>query len=179
MLFSSYSKHSHSIYLIRYIIRDTDSRTQRKREACYRGMDRVEEACVHSIRDHSSHCHPMNGGMWGGTKGAIQVRHLLRNLCLNNDPHPPFVLDFSTHDQDMKGLMEAWSNKGEYFQDMAFLTDVVWSLVQDRQLSHDAYCCTQFPYTVPFPTKRYSNYQHVGQVFDHDNQPRMTDVDLI
>ena len=74
--------------------------------------------------------------------------------------------------QNISSLMHEWSNKGEYLQDMRFLAEIVWPIVE-----HDAYCCEKFRDTRPFPTKRYLNYQHVGQVFDSHDQPRMDDID--
>lgn len=32
-------------------------------------------------------------------------------------------------------------------------------------------------YSRPFPTQRDENHQHVGQVFDHQDNPRMGDID--
>lgn len=45
------------------------------------------------------------------------------------------------------------------------------------QLSHDSYCCLRFPNAKGFPTKRPYNYQHVGQVFDENDQPRISDIE--
>jgi len=62
-------------------------------------------------------------------------------------------------------------------QDMQFLAKVIWPIVEPDHIAHDAYCCEKFLHTRPFPTKRYSNYQHVGQVFDSQDQPRVSDID--
>ena len=61
--------------------------------------------------------------------------------------------------------------------DLHFLQSKVWPEIKDKQLSHDAYCCDRYPNTKPFPTRRYKNYQHVGQVFDGEDHPRMMDID--
>ena len=49
-------------------------------------------------------------------------------------------------------------------QTQPFLRDHVWPLIKHDQLSHDAYHCTQFPDSYPFPTRRPTDFQHVGQV---------------
>lgn len=105
---------------------------------------------IHILRDHVNHCIVMNGGMWGGTKGAIR---------------------------SMKQRVEAWSNRDEYMADLHFLEQRVWPDVKDIQVSHDSYCCDRFPNTMPFPTKRPYTYDHVGQVFDAFDNPRMMDID--
>ena len=35
----------------------------------------------------------------------------------------------------------------------------------------------QYPEARPFPSKRRNDYQHVGQVFDAHDNPRMGDID--
>lgn len=57
---------------IRYIVRDSDSRLNaRDRIAVEEWIESGKP--IHSIRDHVNHCFPMNGGMWGGIRGAIKV----------------------------------------------------------------------------------------------------------
>ncbi len=92
----------------------------------------------------------MSGGMWGGIKGAIP---------------------------DMKSEILGWSSRDEYAADLHFLDQRIWPLVRDKQLSHDSYCCDRYPHTRPFPTRRASTYQHVGQVFDANDNPRLMDID--
>jgi hypothetical protein len=91
----------------------------------------------------------MSGGLWGGTKGAIQ---------------------------DMKSQIMS-ANREEYMDDIRFLHDTISPKIKNKQIAHDSYCCKEFPNTRPFPTQRYPNYQHVGQVFNELNEPRMTDID--
>lgn len=78
--------------------------------------------------------------------------------------------------QNISSLIHEWSNKGEYLQDMQFLAKVIWPIVEHDYVAHDAYSCEEFRDTRPFPTKRYSNYQHVGQLFDSHDRPRMDDI---
>jgi hypothetical protein len=103
---------------------------------------------VHIIRDHPGHCHRMSGGLWGGTKGAIRDMH--------------------------RKIME--SERDAYMDDIFFLRNRIWLEIRDKQIAHDSYCCKEFPNTRPFPTQRYPNYQHVGQVFSEFNEPRMSDI---
>lgn len=105
---------------------------------------------VHIQRDHVNHCIVMNGGMWGGTKQALP---------------------------EMKLLIENWEARDEYMADLHFLDQKVWPLIKHKQISHDSYCCDRYPHSRPYPTQRYYNYQHVGQVFDEKDQPRLTDID--
>jgi hypothetical protein len=91
----------------------------------------------------------MNGGLWGGRKGAIQ------------DIYKKFI---------------HW-NRDVYMADIIFLHKMIWPKVKDKQIAHDSYCCIYFQNTRPFPTQRYPNYQHVGQVYSEFNEPRMADID--
>lgn len=77
----------------------------------------------------------------------------------------------------MQGLVKKWSNKDQYGADLTFLNSVLWPMIEKDQISHDAYCCEQYPNSHPFPTKRPDNYLHVGQVFDENDKPRMDDID--
>ena len=74
-------------------------------------------------------------------------------------------------------LIKSWNEKSKYGGDLRFLCRVVWPLIKNDQLAHDAYTCKEYPNSLPFPTKRPENYQHVGQVFDENDNPRMGDID--
>lgn len=143
----------------RYIIRDVDSRLNaRERFAVEEWIlasdpllkDQIKFPKIHIMRDHINHCNVMNGGMWGGIKNAIPA-DIIENF-----------MSFS---------------KDSYLADMNFLKSEIWPLIKDEQLSHDSYCCDQFPHTIPFPSKRYLDYQHVGQVFNAYDEPRLSDID--
>ena len=56
-------------------------------------------AQIHSLRDHPNHDRPLNGGMWGGTRGAVP---------------------------DMAKLVRGWSNRETYMGDLDFLNKKVW-----------------------------------------------------
>ena len=136
----------------RYIVRDADSRlNSRERMAVEEWIESGYP--IHLVRDHVNHCHPFNGGMWGGTKGAFQ---------------------------DIGGLTSGMNTKlkgSRYMGDMNFLNEQVYPKIKAKALSHDAYCCGKFENSKPFPTKRPANYQHVGQVFSAKDEPRMSDID--
>jgi len=133
----------------RYIVRDADSRLNaRDRIAVEEWVE--SRYPVHILRDHVNHCLVMNGGMWGGVKGAIS---------------------------DMRGKVEGWTARDEYAADLNFLEQQVWPEIRDSQIAHDSYCCDRFPNARPFPSKRPITYQHVGQVFDAEDQPRLNDID--
>ena len=134
----------------RFIVRDADSRLNaRDRIAVEEWIESGRP--VHVIRDHVNHCsRPMNGGLWGAVKNAI-----------------PF----------MNESLQSWSKKDAYADDLDFLQEKIWPRVKKFHLAHDSYCCDRFKHTVPFPSKRPENYQHVGQVFDGLDRPRISDID--
>ena len=105
---------------------------------------------VHSIRDHPNHDRPLNGGLWGGKHGAVK---------------------------GMGRLIKSRASAQKYGMDLTFLNTAVWPTVKNDQMSHDAYTCHKHPGAVPFPTQRRRDYQHVGQVFNEHDQPRMKDID--
>lgn len=132
----------------RYIVRDSDSRLN-AREAHAVAEWIASGKGVHTIRDHPNHDRPLNGGLWGGVKGAFPR---------------------------MSEEVKAFSNKQSYGGDLQFLNTVVWPRVKNNQIGHDAYTCTKYPNSKPFPTKRPENYQHVGQVFSASDQSRARDI---
>jgi len=132
----------------RYIIRDTDSRLNPRERFAVEDWIRSGKS-VHSIRDHPNHERPLNGGMWGGVKGSVK---------------------------GITGMIKASQFMKKYGGDLTFLNEKVWPQIKHDQMSHDAYSCKKFPNSHPFPTKRPSNYQHVGQVFFEDEKFRMGDI---
>ena len=134
----------------RWIVRDSDSRLNPRERFAVEDWIRSGKS-VHTIRDHPNHERPLNGGLWGGTKGSIRG--------------------------SMTEMVKAFPNKEAYGGDLQFLGERIWPLVKHDQIAHDAYTCSKFPNSHPFPTKRPADYQHVGQVFDANDQPRMADID--
>lgn len=153
----------------RYLVRDTDSRlSARERMAVEEWIaitsepdgrtklpigdrgDNDDTPYIHIMRDHVNHCIVMNGGMWGGIRGAIP---------------------------DFKKMIDDWVYKDSYSSDLHFLEEMVWPLIIKNQMAHDSYCCDHFDNASPFPTKRSMLYEHVGQVFSALDQPRLNDID--
>lgn len=133
----------------RYIVRDVDSRLNaRDRLAVEDWID--SKYPVHILRDHVNHCIVMNGGMWGGVKSVLT-----------------FMADRITE----------WSSRDEYMADLHFLEQKIWPDIKHKQIAHDSYCCDRFPNARPFPSKRPATYQHVGQVFDAQDNARLLDID--
>ncbi|EFC38164.1 predicted protein [Naegleria gruberi] len=131
----------------RYIVRDSDSRLNAREAAAVEEW--IESGYpVHSMRDHLGHDAPMNGGMWGGVKGAIP---------------------------DIIAKIKAWPNRDQFWMDMNFLAKDIWPLIKDKTLSHDSVVCTKYPNSKSFPTRRIAK-EHVGQVFDALESPRLGDM---
>lgn len=91
----------------------------------------------------------MNGGLWGGTKGAIKNMKELANKYKQN----------------------------RYNDDQNFLTSVIWPLIKDNQISHDSACCEMFPNAHPFPTRRIG-WEHIGSVISDQEAPRAGDTGI-
>ena len=130
----------------RYIVRDSDSRLNPREAAAVKEW--MESGySVHTMRDHPNHDRGLNGGMWGGVRGAVKgVRRMIQESSLNG-----------------------------YGADLSFLGDKVWPAVLYDQLGHDAYTCEKYLNSRSFPTQRPDNFQHVGQVFEN-GQPRQSDI---
>jgi len=133
----------------RYIVRDSDSRLNPRERLAVEEWIQSGKG-IHTIRDHPNHDRPMNGGLWGGTKGAIK---------------------------DITSMIRRFKDKQRYGGDLVFLTKMIWPMVKNNQIAHDAYTCSKYPNSHPFPTRRPANYQHVGQVFFENDKARMGDID--
>lgn len=57
------------------------------------------------MRDHINHCIPVNGGMWGATRGAVQ---------------------------DMNQKVLAWRNRDMYGNDLDFLGAEIWPMMMEN-----------------------------------------------
>ena len=135
----------------RFIVRDADSRLGLRDKAAVDEWS-ASGYSMHYLRDHPAHGRAINGGMWGGVKGAVA---------------------------DMEQLVAAagvWGAAAPgYGDDQDFLSAVVYPRTVDDQIAHDSISCTSFPNSVPFPTQRIGA-DHVGMVFDASEAPRMADV---
>ena len=144
----------------RFIVRDADSRLNRRERFAVEEWVRSGRA-VHTIRDHPSHDRHLNGGLWGAVHGFLGPTTTMRSL------------------------MQQWKKKGKYGADLDFLNDVIWPRLQDTRsstvMAHDSVTCTKHSGSVPFPTQRDEDYQHVGQVFllgkGGADQARAEDID--
>lgn len=122
----------------RFVIADGDSRLHARQQAAIaEWMD--SGFSIHIMRDHPAHARPINGGMWGGVRGALS---------------------------GMSRLIANWSAVPEsgYGADQDFLGLRVWPLVEFDQMAHDSYSCERFRNSRGFPTPRPDNFMHVGQV---------------
>ncbi|KAL0479384.1 3-phosphoshikimate 1-carboxyvinyltransferase [Acrasis kona] len=135
----------------RYIIRDADSRlSMRERMAVEEWIDSGKH--FHVLRDHPNHNFNMNGGLWGGVKGALGSK--------------------------MSELVKQWKSKDAYLADMEFLGSVVWPIVEKNHMAHGSYHCERYPDTIPFPTRRV-NKEIIGGVYDDQDRPREGDSALL
>jgi hypothetical protein len=134
----------------RYLIRDADSRLNgRDRLAVQEWIDSGK--AIHALRDHPGHgSHHINGGMWGGVKGAIK---------------------------DLRGQALSFGKMELKWADMDFLDKVIWPQVQNTTFAHDSYTCEKFPGSRPFPTQRSVDFEFVGQVWLTKFAPRQSFID--
>ncbi|CAM9361078.1 unnamed protein product [Choristocarpus tenellus] len=150
----------------RFIVRDVDSRLNTRDRIAVEEWIR-SNLSLHVMRDHPCHSHyPMNGGMWGLKKGALNES---MSMLVNK----------------WAALQNAWLWYGgqhedvtsKYMADMEFLKSEIWPRLWQDSITHDTYSCQLFEGKVfAFPTQRPFNFQHVGQVFDAEDNPRMSDI---
>jgi len=115
--------------------RDSDSRINVREKAAVEAWMRSNKIC-HIMRDHRYHHHPQYpifAGMWGIKGGTANIRDLIAN----------------------------WPFSGQYCDDLNFLREKIWPLVQDNICVHDL--------NNPFPPHPpYGGF--VGQRFDQHNR---------
>jgi hypothetical protein len=135
-----------------FIVRDSDSRLNlRDRLAVEEWISSPSN--FSSMRDHVNHDYPLSGGMWGGKKNCM-----------------PFSI--------RRKILEFKTGKHEYMADMNFLNTIVWPVAQHSIISHDSFFCAKYPGSRPFPSRRYE-FEHVGQVFDENDIPRVGDMNFL
>lgn len=124
----------------RWMVRDADSRLNvRERGMVDEWMD--SGLAFHTVRDHPFHRRPIMGCAFGGVRGAI----------------------------GMGEIMGAWTKKGAYGDDEEMLAKVVWPLVRERTLVHDAFGAAGEAGAggmVRRYGKAFENYRFVGERFD-------------
>jgi hypothetical protein len=99
-------------------VRDADSRIRLRDQDCIRQFC-ASDRMFHIIRDHKGHEQLIMGGMWGARKGAI------RGL---SEPLATVAETF----QQVK------ANSSLYGGDQDFLAQVIYPLVKDQTMVHDA-----------------------------------------
>ena len=65
----------------------------------------------------------------------------------------------------MTALVDAWKDGYQGLQDMLFLYKEIYPQLKNKIVAFDAYCCSKFDMkSIPFPTKRLPNFEHIGHV---------------
>ena len=111
----------------------------------------VEEWIQSGTEVHAMHDHMNHGqNLNGGMWGATQ------SSCVRD------------------ALLKNMNNDLKYMADLYVISPIY---TQCNVFDHTSYLCTNWPHSHPFPTQRSSNLEHVGQVFDSNDKPRMSDID--
>lgn len=139
----------------RYVVRDADSRPSARESAAVKEWE-CSGMAFHTMRDHWAHARPINGGLWGATRGLIP---------------------------SMEDLIYLLDIDDEYGADQDFLGKVIWPMVSHSVLQHDSVSREHYPGARRFPTLRNGSPRFVGEVFDIDDQgndvPRRGDWESI
>ena len=97
------------------------------------------------------------------------------------DTVPPTESDKGSLSNVME-LIASFPTDSNYLTDMNFLNKLVWPIAMKDVLQHDAFTCVEFDQppcqAMPYPVSvdRPAG-NHVGQVFDDQDNPRMGDID--
>lgn len=135
----------------RYMVRDADSRLGLREQAAVNEW-MASGYSMHYMRDHPAHGRAINGGMWGGVKGAVaDMAQLVASAGIVNASSPG------------------------YGDDQDFLSAVIYPRTVNDQIAHDSISCNGFPNSASFPTQRIGP-EHVGMVFTEAEAPRMDDI---
>jgi len=126
-------------------VRDADSRIYDRDIACIKDFI-LSDKLFHIIRDHPNHFHPIMGGMWGVKKGVI-----------NN----------------ITALFLKWKSSREniiFNDDQLFLSDVIYPIVKEFALVHEAFPTNHESHDCKIPFKVPLNGLHfIGQVYEYDD----------
>lgn len=138
-----------------FIVRDCDCRLSDRDFAVVSDWLRTDYA-FHCIRDHPSHAgYSLLGGLWGA-----RPRRLRSFVSV---PWRDLMMGYRT----------------DYVQDMQFLANAIWPLVQSRAAyCHDSVSCLNWPGAHPFPVARIGT-EHLGQVFDAFGNARDEDLQIL
>ena len=138
-----------------FIVRDSDCRLNDRDFAVVSEWLRTDFA-FHCIRDHPSHAgYSLLGGLWGGR--PRQLRSFV------SVPWRDMMMGY----------------RSDYVQDMQFLANAIWPLVQSRAAyCHDSVSCREWLGAHPFPIARIGT-EHLGQVFDAFGNARDEDLQIL
>ncbi len=137
-----------------FIVRDADSRLIERDAAAVEDWIQTGKS-FHCVRDHPSHASSaVFGGLWGG-----RLPHLRELVRLP-------IVDL------MKGIKEG------YYEDVQFLTNMIWPKVNRQAMCHDSVSCHKWVNAYPFPTVRHG-MESVGMVYDQYGKARQSDVDIL
>jgi len=138
-----------------FIVRDSDCRLN-DRDFVVVSEWLLTDYAFHCIRDHPSHAaYSLLGGLWGAR--PRQLRSFV------SVPWSDMMMGYRT----------------AYIQDMQFLANAVWPLVQSRAAyCHDSVSCLVWTGSHPFPVARIGT-EHLGQVFDAFGNARDEDLHIL
>lgn len=121
--------------------RDVDSRISLREKIAVESWINSDKE-FHIMRDHPLHNVPILGGMWGCKSGI-----------LNN----------------IEDLIKKYGEKNYWQGDQEFLKDIIYPLVKDKSVIHDAFYEIE-NHSKPFPVKR-NDCEFVGQVYTYNDEP--------
>ena len=126
--------------------RDLDSLILKREEDAVREWLKSGKI-FHVMRDHPAHGVHILGGTW----------------CFRNSKNPSLGVELAKI-FIQKSKQRSSSEEAPYGDGQNVLGEYVWPLIENDVLQHDAYLCTLFQGSVPFPSKRNEDGQYVGMV---------------
>ena len=141
----------------RFIVRDADSRLTNRDYAEVRAWI-ASGKIFHTIKDHPRHRgFPVLAGLWGAK--AKELKALFHNKTLFD-------------------IMKTYSliNKRS---DQLFLKYEIWPFVKDSCYCSDSFYCHKYSYCHSFQTVRSNNNEFLGEVFDNNGNPSLSDRNTI
>ena len=155
--------------------RDLDSLPSDRETAAVEEFLEDPDSFFHIMRDHPQHGAKMLAGMWdekldaGNGYGRRKWRQTWRNAAESGLLYVPRSSGYSDQiflERYVK-LMRGCENNDPKF---AKISRYVWPWIEKVSMAHDAYSCTDFPNTRPFPTQRKQDINnHVGSVTSEAN----------
>jgi hypothetical protein len=131
------------------MIRDCDSRFSEREKRAVAEW-LSSEKIFHIMRDHPSHNVPILGGLWGGYSRPLK---------------------------HMNELISATPIEGKYGEDQHFLAANVYPIIRENCMVHDSFFLFELT-SRTFPSRR-KDSEFVGEVFDENELPRLSDRDSL